>query len=160
MKLPAKIICMCILTMGACGAIGPDDRGIEVIDDLEVHDQSKAMFLTQRMVEGEYEDLNFGDLHNTATIYWSDTTCPTDPAGRYAVFYEDYCYHGRTFSCDEIYVALSNKDSNYTCGSSLLHEFGHCLHMKSGGGGDSGHMDERFWEVIQESQNTACERGW
>jgi hypothetical protein len=59
-----------------------------------------------------------------------------------------------------MYVALSNKDANRTCGSALLHEFGHCMLMDMGTSGDCDHSDTDFWQVIENARVEACNRGW
>lgn len=136
----------------------PDERGIQVTDRIGVFNQSKAMFTAQFMVE-DFFGADFGGLStHGAVVYWTDTKCPKND--QYAVLYEGKCNYGRMWSCQEMYVALSSLDSERTCGSALLHEFGHCLSMQLGQGGDSEHTNKDLWEVISEAKTIACDRGW
>ena len=150
-----KWLILCLLI--ACGPMTPEERGIEVTDKIGIFNQSKALFWTQTLTEDEY-GVDLGDLSTSAVIYWADTRCPKN--GQYAVIYKGQCNYGRMWSCDEIYVALSGIDSDRTCGSALLHEFGHCLSMSMGLGGDHSHSDARLWAVIETAKRYACDRGW
>ena len=148
------LLCM----VASCGPMAPEERGIKVSDRIGVLNQSKAMFWAQTLVEDEYH-VDLGDLSTQGvTVYWADTKCPKN--GQYAVIYNGNCNYGRMWSCDEMYVALSNLDPERTCGSALLHEFGHCLSMAMGNGGDAGHNDNRLWDVIAEASDFACNEGW
>jgi hypothetical protein len=154
------LLTILILAFSCAGPYMPDERGIEVIEDSEglgVAYQSKAMFQAQYLVEDHYRT-DFGDLSTEATVYWTDTLCPKN--GEYAVIYDHGCSYGIMWSCDEMYVALSNKDPKRTCGSALIHEFGHCMYMKMFGYRNSEHNDDEFWEVIGDAQKSACDRGW
>lgn len=153
----ATLVALCLLA--SCSDVQtPEERGIAVTDKIGIFNQSKALFWAQTLVEDEYQ-IDLGDLSTSGTvIYWTDTKCPKN--GQYAVIYDGKCNYGRMWSCDEIYVALSGVDPERTCGSALLHEFGHCLSMAMGLGGDNSHSDERLWGVISEAKNYSCERGW
>jgi hypothetical protein len=139
--------------------MSPEERGIEVADLIGVFNQDKSMFTAQYMIEDAYGE-DFGDLWADATVYWTDTRCPKN--GMYAVIYRGQCNYGRMWSCGEMYVALSNLDPERTAGSALNHEFGHCMYMKMDPHhtGCPDHSDIPFWDLIEESNNIAKERGW
>jgi len=169
-----NVIKLLLLTVAltACGT-GPEARGIKLHDckgDSEcdpyesvigVINQTKAMFTAQYMIEDAY-DVDYGDLFNKGTtVYWADTICPKD--GQYKVIYKNQCNYGRMWSCNEMYVALSNGNPERTCGSALLHEFGHCMYMEGIDPNHSGcpdHSDNAFWAVIEEAQEISCTRDW
>jgi hypothetical protein len=145
--------------LAACTPTAPERRGVEVSGIAELPSQDKAMLTALRMVEDEY-GTSFGDLLPDTTVYWADTTCPGD--GRYAVIWRGRCYHGITWSCSEMYVALSDLDPERTTGSALLHEFGHCLYMQldANHSGCPDHSDTAFWGVINQAEVVAKNRGW
>lgn len=154
-----KLLMLCFLLTACVVPMAPEDRGIEVLDTIEIYNQDKAMFTAQYMVEDEYQQ-DFGDLWLDSIVYWTDTRCPKN--GQYAVIYDGKCYHGLMWNCDEIFVALSNEDSERTCGSALLDEYGHCLLMEMDPyhSGCPDHSDDRFWNVINIAKQIACERKW
>ena len=155
---PTYFQTLVVVGLAACGPMTPEERGIKVNEDIiGVYNQDKAMFTAQYLVE-DYYGVELGDLWTDAVVYWTDTKCPKN--GQYAVIYDRECYYGIMWSCDEIYVALSNGDPETTTGSALLHEFGHCMHMEMGLGGDTNHVDNEFWDVIIEAQDIARGRGW
>ena len=135
----------------------PEIRDIEVAGTYKQYNQDKAMLLAEAMIEDEF-GLKFDNVWENTTVYWAHTRCPHSDS--YAVVYKGECYYGIMWSCREMYVALSNKDPAYTCGSALLHEFGHCLHIEAFGHGDHGHEHEDWWQVIGEAAAQSCERNW
>ena len=152
------------MTPEARGVELQDCDGIENCDPFEDHivgvfNQNKAMFTAQFMVEDHYGE-DFGDLTLNSTVYWTNTRCPKD--GQYSVNHNDKCHYGKMWSCDEMYVALSGKDPELTCGSALLHEFGHCMKSKMTQfqSLDADHSDTEFWNVIREAHKISCDRGW
>jgi hypothetical protein len=145
------------LALVAC-ATGPEARGIEVSDIYKVYNQDKAMFLAQTMVEDHY-DVRYGNLFLDTTVYWADTKCPY--SDEYAVVHEGKCYHGKMWSCGEMYVAISSLGTTgYTA---LLHEFGHCLYMEQIDPNHLGcpdHSDAAFWSIIGAATAVSRDRGW
>lgn len=169
-----KYILAFLLVLSACSDVmSPRERGIKLTDCMGdsscdpyvppvigVINQSKAMFTAQYLIEDAYE-VDFGNLSLEATVYWADTICPKD--GLYKIIYGSECNYGRMWSCDEMYVALSNKNSERTCGSALVHEFGHCLYMDQIDPYHTGcpdHSDTAFWNIIDGASTIACNRGW
>jgi hypothetical protein len=149
--------CALLVVAALAGCSTLPDRGIEVSDTIEVHGQESAMLTAQDMIEREY-GRDFGELYLNSNVYWSDSICGRN--GAYAVIYQEDCYHGLTFSCAEMYVALSDVDPNHTTGSALLHEFGHCMYITMDGHGDATHSDDSFWGVINQATIVAKDRGW
>lgn len=134
-------------------------------DIYKIHNQDKSMMLTQGYVEYGY-DVRLGRVAENAEVFWSDDKCPYR-MGDYAVVYKNKCYYGLMWECDSMYVALSNKDPLRTCGSALVHEFGHCLRGKMGfdpqlpcPGMDASHKDDEFWDIINQAHEESCNRGW
>ncbi len=127
----AVMLWFCIVTLMLAVLMGVFGcapwNGIEVDEDIyKIHDQDKAMLLTEVRVNDHYgvslphhDDIG-------ADVKWTSTVCPYH-MDRYAVVLDNVCYNGIMWSCDQIYVALSNRDPERTCGSALLHEYGHCL---------------------------------
>ena len=152
-----RIFLSLILLFSCSQILTPEERGIAVTDRIGVFNQTKAMFAAQVQVEDEF-GIELGDLSTQVTVYWSDSICPRN--GQFAVIYKGQCNYGRMFSCSEMYVALSNLDSERTCGSALLHEFGHCMSMMMGNDGDANHSDSRLWNAIGDAMTVQCERGW
>lgn len=150
-----------ILAASGCRKSVPESRGVPVTDIKVVGSQSKALFTAQFMVEDHY-GVKFGDLHQNAKIWWTETKCPKDDSGRNAVLYRGKCYAGLTFSCKEIYVALNSSDRGKLCRTALLHEFGHCMRieMTPNRDGDAAHADTEFWGVMQEADKVICGRNW
>ena len=147
-------ILSCFVLIG-CHPGTPEERGIEVSDVYKVYNQDKAMFTAQYLIEDEF-DVELGDIIQSTIVYWTDTKCPyTDDI---AVIYNGRCTPGRMWSCKEMYVAMYNDDR--TCGSSLIHEFGHCLHGKIFSVKDDDHSHEAFWSIISEAQDVSCSREW
>lgn len=152
---------LAILLLTACSVSPPDRRGIDVADIYKVSGQDKAMLLAESMVEDAY-GYELEHRWQDTTVYWTDTVCYYDDS-RYAVLY-DYddgpprCLAGLTFSCQEMYVAV-NADRT-TCGTALVHEFGHCLHLEIFGIGDGGHTNADFWGLIADVAGLVCDRGW
>jgi hypothetical protein len=169
-----KYLLLVLFAITACTPIlAPEERGIELQDCtgkddcnpfedhiLGVYNQDKALFTAQYTVEDHYGH-HFGSLWADAVVYWGDTTCPRN--GQYMMMHEDECYYGLMWSCEEIYVALSNKGPENTCGSALLHEFGHCMYMEMktfDGNGNAAHDDDEFWSLIAEANLLSCNRSW
>jgi len=145
----------------------PDEREIEVIDELALPHQQEAMFVLEDYArefasENGFSFANIGSTepYLSAKVYWSDRRCPTDQT-QAAVVYRDTCYHGLTFNCWEIYVAATADGT--VCHSALLHEFGHCLISRingNGGDGDQAHRAAWLWELVDRADAYACMRGW
>ena len=138
-------------------------HGIEVDENIvKVHDQDRAMLLGLADVESHYE-LRVPD--HEAVVFWTSTRCPYHMA-EYAVVHQGVCSYGVLWSCEEIFVALSNRDPERTCKSALLHEYGHCLRMTLGWDSDgcnpdgTGHVDDEFWLVNANTAQQACLRQW
>lgn len=148
------------------GALTPKERGIKLrpcaeyedceyeSDYYKVYNQDKAMFLFQTMVEDKFAE-SFGDLFQEVDVRWVSTRCPYSDEP--AVVYEDVCYHGIMWSCDELYVAVP--DTERTCGSALLHEYAHCLSHQMTFSFDGQHLGP-IWDVVAEASQIACEREW
>lgn len=137
----------------ACGSMTPEERGIEVDRSIvKVYNQDKAMLQLEGMAEDFY-GVRLSNEFESTKVWWATTPCPytDDPA----VIYENHCYYGRLWSCGEIYVALPR--SGKTCGSALLHEFGHCLMMIIKGYGDANHSSD-VWPLVAEAHGLACAR--
>jgi hypothetical protein len=135
--------------------MSPEERGIEVDRSIvKVYNQDKAMLLFESMVE-DATSSELGNAFEETTVWWATTTCPysDDPA----VVYKGQCNYGRMWSCGEIYVALPK--AGKTCGSALIHEFGHCLSMHLDGHYDADH-NGYLWPIAQRASREACERGW
>lgn len=161
------------ILMSCTSALTPEERGVKIQNCtgktdcnpyenhiIGIYNQNKALFTAQYIVEDHYDE-DFGDLWADATIYWADTICPKN--GSYELVYEGECYYGFMWSCQEIFVALSNKDPTNTCGSALLHEYGHCLYMTMktfDGNGNASHDDDEFWALIAEASLISCDRNW
>lgn len=130
----------------------------------KVHDQDKAMLLTESYVEDSY-GLDLDRVWESSKVFWVTTVCPYHK-DQYAVVYKGKCSYGRMWGCQDMYVALSNKDPERTCGSALVHEFGHCLRGKLGlptylcPGMDAPHKDIYFWSIIRRAHDETCNRGW
>ena len=148
-----------IALLSACDlSVSPEERGIEVDHSIhKVYNQDKAMLLFEGMVEDFY-DVKIPNRWNDTTVWWTTTTCPYNDNP--AVIYDGECYFGRMWSCHEMYVALPEEGK--TCGSALLHEFGHCLmmmHVAGNNFGDANHVTE-IWDIVEEANQIACSRGW
>ena len=145
----------------------PEERGIKVSDRIGVLNQSKVLFVTQLAVEDAY-GVKLGDMHTDAVVYWTDTRCPKN--GLSMVIHDGRCLYGVMWSLEEMYVAESNIDPDKTCGSSLVHEFGHALHGAVFGDFNGAHDHLEFWGgerdgkhvtgVLEAPARLACERGW
>jgi len=153
-----QTLALFIVLLAACGGVmTPEERGIVVSDRIGVFNQSKVLFTTQLAVEDHY-GVDLGDMHTDAVVYWTDTICPKN--GLSMVIYRGECNYGRMWSLEEVYVAVSNKDPEKTCGSALVHEFGHALHFELFGSYNGSHDHDAFWDVLKEPNRIACERGW
>ena len=131
----------------------PEERGIEVDRSIvKVYNQDKAMLYLEGLAELHYST-KLGDAFEDAVIWWTTTPCPW--SGDPAVIYEGQCNYGRMWSCGEIYVALPS--TGKTCGSALLHEYGHCLTMLIHGHGDAGHAGD-VWPLVAEAHGVSCAR--
>jgi hypothetical protein len=140
------------LTLCSCDP----DRGIETADIHKVYNQDKALFLA----EVRFEE-RFGvhtDAYKYANVIWTDTPCPY--ADGNAVIYEGECYHGLMFGCDEMYVAIDENNPNRTCGTALMHEFGHCLWARAGKGFDGDHENPALWGFVKDVKKETCDRDW
>lgn len=150
-----RIFLTLALLLASCSPLTPDERGITVDRDLSalgVPVQSKALLELEGMAEDHYS-VSLANAWQDAVVWWTTTKCPKtlDPA----VIYQNGCYYGRMWSCDEIYVALPRGGT--TCGSALLHEYGHCLRMLLFGDGDAGHKSD-IWELVAVAHERACVR--
>lgn len=100
------------------------------------------MYATQRV-----EELTGAVLGDVPTnVYWTSTVCEQDPQRRTAVVYDGACYHGLTFACDEMYVAIREPIT----ATALLHEFGHCLLLYQGLNGDRDHVNTKWWNMMDQ----------
>ena len=157
MTLPTIFTIMCALLMGACDT-GPEARGIEVTDDHKIYNKEKSMYTLEYMVNDHYgKDIT--DLQFDSKVYWTDTPCPyTD---RWSVVKDKVCYFGIMWSCGEMYVAKNKNKPNNTCGTALLHEFGHCIRQRlQMPAHDGDHWDNEFWRVVAEAKMVSCDRSW
>ena len=139
------ILLLTALMLG-CPGSGPESRGIEVESNDVLPGQAEAEALAMDIV---------GDYPNT-NIYWTNTVCPTDAAGRTAVIYDGICYAGLTFSCDEIYVARRD----FMWQTALIHELGHCFRLNMGLYGDAEHEVSSWWEWMQAINAEVKANGW
>jgi hypothetical protein len=132
-----------VALMAACAPPGPEARGIPLRDcepgvecnvyDSDIHkvyNQDKAMLMFERMVEDTF-GRSFDNVWQSTEVWWTTAQCPYSDEP--AVVQDNVCYHGKMYSCQEMYVALPK--TGKTCGSALLHEFGHCLSMHLAGSG-------------------------
>ncbi len=158
-ELSLLIISLIILALVATSCdTGPDHRGIEVNEDIiAVYNQDKAMLLFEAMVEDAF-GVRLDNVWQDTTVWWADTSCQ----GRdgYGIQWGRGCVAGIMWSCSEMYVALSNADPERTCGSALIHEFGHCLSGHILGGQLDGEHAGPIWDVVAEAGHIACARGW
>ena len=157
----AAMLLVIALSLGLTGCTGasmtPEERGIEVSDRIGVFNQDKALFMAQKAVEDAY-GVNLGDMHSDAVVYWADTICPQN--GVPAVIYNGKCLYGVMFGLDEMYVAVSVHTPDRTCGTALIHEFGHALHLAVLGDYNGAHDNHEFWDVLDEPIALACARDW
>lgn len=123
-------------------------------DIYKIYNQDGAVLLANGVLADEYEIEHRPDYR----VLWSDERCPYSEG--YAVILEGRCYYGLMVGCQHIYVALSNRDPERTCGSALLHEYGHCWRAYAGWGYDSDHTDDRFWDTVRVAQEIVCDRGF
>lgn len=154
-----KLYLIFILLLVACGPMTPEERGIKVTDDFKIYNQDKAMFTLQYTIEDYYNVRMDNDFIFQTKVYWTDTPCPY--SDDWAVVYKGKCNAGRMWSCQEMYVAKKKSDPDHTCGTALLHEFGHCIRQELGfsTSGDD-HWDDEFWGVVAEADAISCNRGW
>lgn len=121
----------------------PGHYGIKLAPVAEVPGQARALHAMQDAAAAKYGRQL--DVADSAKVFWTDTICPgTDDA---AVIYNGRCYHGLTFSCARIYVAINEKEPSDLCATELVHEFGHCVLLTLFGQGDPGHQMIEFWEL-------------
>lgn len=130
-----------------------DLHGIEVADEQEMPNQGAVLEYTQSRFEDTYRVRVEAFEHSI--VWWTDTTCPTKP-DTWAVVYRDTCYHGLTWSCEEIFVAKNRLAPQDLCSTALVHEFGHCLLLEAGMDGDISHANTEFWEFMKQVRNEAC----
>lgn len=117
----------------------PESRGIDTVDEPSYFEEA------YQIVKEEYELTYFnGEESNIEpNIYWVDGTCVNSNNEETDSFeYRGFCYNGLTFSCNEIYVKV--KDFAYN--TAMVHEIGHCYHLKIFDSGDGSHSDTLFWE--------------
>ena len=59
------------------------------------------------------------------------------------------------------FVAKNKNNPDNTCGTALLHEYGHCIRQELGFStkGDD-HWDDEFWDIVAEAQKVSCDRNW
>lgn len=160
------ITILAILALASCDLLHPttpEERGIKVNRDITIEHQPEALLFAEELVE-TYYDIDLGGLSESAKVWWADTTCPYHP-DQYAILMKyrgspDRCFKGITFTCNELYVALSQRDPKKVCGSALVHEFGHCIYLDIWNEGDRYHLDSEFWDLISGSSDEACARDW
>lgn len=151
----------CLPNCGFFDPPTPEERGVKVNRDIHrVYNQDKAMLFAESAVE-DYYGISLGHAFEDTKVWWADTRCPY--SDNYAVVIEyngvpDRCFYGIMFSCQEIYVAVS--EHGKTCGTALLHEFGHCLYSRIFYDFDREHVDQEFWGIIGASAAESCDRGW
>ena len=78
------------------------------------------------------------------TVTWSRDVCPTNAALPTAVVYRGACFHGLTFTCHRMYVAVRDPIES----SALTHEYGHCVLLTLDGDADGDHSDTEFWQLV------------
>jgi len=155
-------IALAIAVLSACSGepYGPDYTGVEVNAGLVVKHQDHAMARFERMAE-EFYQTEFDDLWRDATVFWTDTVCQDEDSGyfgQHAVLFRG-CWGGRAWDCS-LYVARSNGPKDRICGSSLVHEYAHCLRGDHTGCNDSDHSDKDFWAMVGKTNDIACANGW
>ncbi len=146
-----RVVFPLLLLFLACAPMSPDERGIVVGPSIhKVLDQDKAMLRLEGIVS-DYYNVPVYDLFEETKVWWATTRCPyrDEPA----VVYRNKCYHGRMSSCGEMYVAIA--ESGKTCGTALLHEFGHCLGMELFGDADASHSGD-MWDLVATAHGLAC----
>lgn len=92
-------------------------------------------------------------------VYWTRTSCPNGRIGLYHKLTDAdkfSCYHGLTWTCEEIYVA----DVSPLSYSAFTHELGHCYYRHLFGTKDAEHKDEKFWKLVDKVDGDLAERGW
>lgn len=177
------VLALALVLAGCFGPYYPPDRyDIEVDESIvKVHDQDRVMLLMEARVATAFDaDLPHHDDVD-ARVFWASTRCPYH-LDSYMVVYQDECLYGIMFGCDEMFVALSNRDWGdppHTCGSALTHEYGHCLLLELGWEdaalpcsapaadpddlswvGDANHSWTEWWLLNANVHGEACDRGW
>lgn len=150
-----QLVVAVVLALASCGYT---HRGIEIDRDVvELEYQNKALFYFESIVEDLFS-VELPDVWNDITVYYTTTPCPGTE--RAAVIYNDVCYSGIMFNCDEVFVAVG--DDLRVCGTSLVHEFAHCLslYLSNGTSYDGNHEGPIWAEVGPYIQNEVCQRGW
>ena len=108
-----RLLCCCIVALLALACSGPEYRGVDVDYEFVADGEREAMRTLQALIE-DHSGLRFGDLWDTATVYWVDSDCRNGDPG---IQFGDVCYSGLTWGCGEIYVQIYGS----LCHSSLLH---------------------------------------
>lgn len=142
-----------ILLASCVAPMTPEERGIAVDDDIEIPSEGDVLALVQDAVENHYR-IDLGLVGGN--VYWASSECEGKPS----VIWCGACERGLVWSCEEIYVAVSQWTPSTTCGTVLVHEFGHCLHDAMAGTLDTKHLDEEFWPIISRAYVETCELGW
>lgn len=120
----------------------------------KVYNQDKAIVVLLGSLRANgYNVPRASELLPVLDVYWYDTVCPY--TGDFALIdsRSGRCHYGYSVGT-RVYVSLSNRNPNTTCGSALLHEVAHVAY------GDPGHTDFRFWELVAEAHEFSCLRGW
>ena len=134
-----------------------EERGIQVNRDIiAIYNQDKSMLLFENMVEDEF-NVRLDNVWRNSEVWWADTSCQ----GRdgYGIQLGRKCVAGVMWDCSDLYVALSDRDPLRTCGTALLHEFGHCLNGYVFGHRAGDHKGP-MWDVVDAANQIACDRGW
>lgn len=147
-----------LLFLVACDLTAP--HGIEIADVYKIQGQDESLLLAWGRFEEHFKTVVPNPvIDDTVQVFWTDTPCPYRPE-QWAVVMDGRCYAGRMWGCDELYVAMNSLDPNKTCGTALLHEYGHCLSMQAGWGEDASHQNEELWDNIRTTKKEVCLRGW
>jgi len=132
----------------------PEERGIEVNYDIKIESQQEVLQLAQHRFEELYS-ISLGSTSDDAIVYWTDHRC-NDMTN---VEWRDMCKKGLTWSCKEMYVAVSEWTPDTTCGTVLVHEFGHCMHGVAFGELDIDHSSTGFWKNVTDIYVETCDKG-
>lgn len=154
-----------LLLVMACS--GPEYRGLlEYLpedDPIDSEMQAATLDLFEQIVEVEFDYEFYGAASDT-TVYWLEDMCP-EKAGVWLEFGGECIYKGFMYSCNEMYVALNGFRRGKICGTSLVHEFAHCLSARMGLGLDGDHSG-RIWELVGETNIegsfdwAVCQMNW
>lgn len=102
---------------------------------------------------------------NKLAVWWvDDQPCPYKPERNAIIGCKDQdcpkrCYAGQTWGPAEIYVATYQRDPTTSCGTALVHEYGHAMRWLAGKSGDLHHEDDQYWsEVLPAISAIMCDR--